>query len=215
MRNTLTALAAASLALAASPAFAKDPAEGKTTFFVYESFMSPQQQPGEETDVPKDVQKKFGLANTATPTPREQRKSTGWGQIRVARDLSKAFVDVEIKDVKPDDIVMLHIHCGPPSVLGPILVDLGGKAGDLSKALANGKLSIEVKNADISFITKPPHGMKPALPESCPIDPGFDQTKTIAGLDYLARKGVLYFNLHTKAHTFYGEMRGQIWPVKD
>ncbi len=27
----------------------------------------------------------------------------------------------------------------------------------------------------------------------------------------LARKGVLYFNLHTKAHTFYGEMRGQIY----
>lgn len=200
--------AAASLALFASPAFAKDPAEGKTTFFVYESFMSPQQQPGEETEQ-KLVQKVAGLEGTAPPTPREQRKSTGWGQIRVARDMSRAFVDVEIKGVKPEDIIMFHIHCGPPTVLGPILVDLG-KFGDLPKMLAQGKLSVEVKNADLSFITRPPHGMKPVLPETCPIDIGFDQTKTISGLDYLARKGVLYFNLHTKAHTFFGEMRGQI-----
>jgi hypothetical protein len=31
----------------------------------------------------------------------------------------------------------------------------------------------------------------------------------------LARKGVLYFNLHTKANTFYGEVRGQIYPATD
>jgi hypothetical protein len=61
-----------------------------------------------------------------------------------------------------------------------------------------------------------PHGLKPSLPESCPAELGFlTQTKTIAGLEYLARKGVLYFNLHTKAHTYYGEMRGQIYAVKD
>jgi hypothetical protein len=36
---------------------------------------------------------------------------------------------------------------------------------------------------------------------------------TISSLEYLARKGVLYFNLHTKANTFYGEVRGQIYPA--
>ena len=34
------------------------------------------------------------------------------------------------------------------------------------------------------------------------------------GLESLAKKGVLYFNLHTKAHTYYGEMRGQLYPGK-
>jgi CHRD domain len=33
-------------------------------------------------------------------------------------------------------------------------------------------------------------------------------------MEALARKGVLYFNLHTKGHEFYGEMRGQIYPVE-
>jgi hypothetical protein len=36
---------------------------------------------------------------------------------------------------------------------------------------------------------------------------------TISALEYRARKGVLYFNLHTKANTFYGEVRGQIYPA--
>ena len=37
----------------------------------------------------------------------------------------------------------------------------------------------------------------------------------MAALDHLARTGVLYFNLHTKANTFYGEMRGQIYPAHE
>jgi hypothetical protein len=35
---------------------------------------------------------------------------------------------------------------------------------------------------------------------------------TLAALESLARKGVLYFNLHTRANTFYGEVRGQSTP---
>ena len=34
-------------------------------------------------------------------------------------------------------------------------------------------------------------------------------------LAVLAQAGELYFNLHTKAHTYYGEMRGQIYSVKE
>jgi CHRD domain len=33
-------------------------------------------------------------------------------------------------------------------------------------------------------------------------------------MEHLARRGLLYFNLHTKAHTSYGEMRGQLYPGK-
>lgn len=32
-------------------------------------------------------------------------------------------------------------------------------------------------------------------------------------MESLARRGLLYFNLHTKAHTYYGEMRGQRFPA--
>jgi hypothetical protein len=50
--------------------------------------------------------------------------------------------------------------------------------------------------------------------ERCPVEIGFPtQSMTISALEYLARKGVLYFNLHTKANTFYGEVRGQIDPA--
>jgi CHRD domain len=193
----------------------ESPEAGKTTYASYEGFLSPQQQPGEETDAPKLVANSLGLNGSAPATPREQRKSLGVGRIRFAKNLSRAYVDVAIEGVNPADIVMFHVHCGPPGVLGPIVVDLG-EFGDLTKTLANGKLSVELSNKNITYIKDMP-GLKPALPESCPAELGFlpTQTMTIAGLESLARKGVLYFNLHTKAHTFYGEMRGQIYAVEE
>src|SRR5690606_29813912 len=102
-----------------------------------------------------------------------------------------------------------------PGVLGPIIVDLGDIESP-AKSLGDGKLSVELSNKNITFI-KDMKGLKPSLPESCPAELGFipSQAKPIASLEYLARKGVLYFNLHTKAHTYYGEMRGQIYPVKE
>jgi hypothetical protein len=197
------------------PETSVDPSAGKTTFVTYEGFMSPQQQPGEETDAPKLVAKATGLDSTAPSTPREQRKSVGRGRIRFAKDLSRAWVDIEINGVSPADILMFHVHCGPPGVLGPIIVDFG-ELGDLKQKLANGKMSVELSNKNITYIKDMPHGLKPALPESCPVEPGWPtQAMTIAAMEYLARKGVLYFNLHTKAHTFYGEMRGQIYPAKE
>jgi hypothetical protein len=205
MRYTLAL--ALTLALFASPAAADDPSLGAKTFTVYEGWLSPAQQPGEESEVPPPLKKSLGA--TAPSTPREQRQSRGHGRIRFARDLSKAYVDVEITGVDPADILMFHIHCGPPGFLGPIIVDLG-----TAKSFTNGKLSVEVANKDIIFVKQLPRGLKFHLPESCPSDAGFPaQVKTIAGLESLAKKGVLYFNLHTKAHTFYGEMRGQIYPA--
>lgn len=218
--RTCTALVGTMLALCAWPvhaqkAQAKDLASGKTTFTVYESYMSPTQQPGEETDAPKALQKALGLESAGTSVPREQRKSTGYGQIRFTRDLSRAYVDVKIAGVRPEDIVMFHIHCGPPGVLGPIIVDLG-EFGTLSKELSDGTLSVELANKNVTYVKDMPQGIKPALPEACPIEIGLPgQVKTLAGVEALARKGVLYFNLHTKAHTFYGEMRGQIYAAKE
>lgn len=201
------------LALSTLPAQAKDPASGATTFTVYEAYLSPAQEPGEESETPKVLEKSLGA--TAPSVPRESRKSRGYGQIRFAKDLSKAYVDVQIQGVNASDILMFHIHCGPPGVLGPIIVDLGGHENP-GKKLADGKLSMELTNKNVTFVKDMPKGLKPRLPEGCPAELGLPgQMKTIAGLEYLARKGVLYFNLHTKAHTYYGEMRGQIYPAKE
>jgi len=207
-RSLATALVA--VGLAATTARADDPALGASTFTTYEGWMSPAQQPGEESEVPKPLEKSLGA--TKPSTPRAERKSRGWGRVRFSKDLSRAYVDVEIKGVDPADILMFHIHCGPPGGLGPIMVDLG-KFGDLTKTLAGGKLSVEVTNADLTWTSMLPKGLKGlTLPESCPVEPGWPiQVKTLAGMEYLARKGVLYFNLHTKAHTYYGEMRGQLY----
>lgn len=215
MRTSTLLVTAASLALSlvAAPdrATADDPALGATTYYTYESWFSPAQEPGEESEIPPPLVKSLG--NTKPSTVRAARTSRGWGRIRFQKDLTRALVDVEIKGVAAEDIIMFHIHCGPPGGLGPVVVDLG-KGKDLSKTLGTGKLSVEVTNADINFVSMLPKGFKPKLPESCPAEPGFPiQTKTVAGLEYLARKGVLYFNLHTRQHTYYGEMRGQVYPA--
>jgi len=205
-------LTAALAAVTASPARADDPALGASTYITYESFMSPAQQPGEESDVPKPLEKSLGA--TKPSTPRAQRASRGWGRVRFTRDFTAALIDVEIKGVDPADIIMFHIHCGPPGFLGPVLMDLG-KFGSLPQKLATGKLSVKATNADLTWVSMLPKGLKDlTLPESCPVDVGFPtQTKTLVGMEYLARKGLLYFNLHTKAHTYYGEVRGQLFPA--
>jgi hypothetical protein len=200
------------LSLFTLAAHAKDPALGATTFTVYEAFLSPAQEPGEESETPKPLEKSLGA--TAPSVPREERKSRGYGQIRFARDLSRAYVDVQFQGVNPADILMFHIHCGPPGVLGPIIVDFG-ESGSPAKLYAQGKFSVELTNKNVKFVKDMP-GLKPSLPEGCPSELGLPgQVKTLAGLESLARKGVLYFNLHTKAHTYYGEMRGQLYAVKE
>ncbi|MBU8899113.1 CHRD domain-containing protein [Corallococcus sp. H22C18031201] len=193
-------------------AYAKDPALGATTYVTYESFLSPAQEPGEESETPKLLQKSLGA--TAPSIPREERKSRGHGQLRFSRDMSRAYVEVEIQGVNPADILMFHIHCGPPGFLGPIIVDFG-EVDSPSKLFSQGKLVVELTNKNVRFVKDMP-GLKPSLPESCPSDIGLpNQTRTLSGLEYLARKGVLYFNLHTKAHTYYGEMRGQLSVAQD
>jgi hypothetical protein len=39
------------------------------------------------------------------------------------------------------------------------------------------------------------------------------KTSTIGGMATIAEEGELYFNLHTKGQTYYGDMRGQLLPL--
>jgi hypothetical protein len=40
------------------------------------------------------------------------------------------------------------------------------------------------------------------------------KTHTIAGMAHIAQERELYFNLHTAGQTYYGDMRGQVYPVE-
>ena len=141
--------------------------------------LTPEQTPGEESDAPKALAKALGLQSVAPTVPRAQRKSRGRAELRFSPDLSSAHVEVEITGVAPSDMVMLHIHSGPPGVMGPVVADLGTK-------LVSGKLSAELRKKNLTG------------------------AKSIAELESLARRGFVYFDLHTKAHMFYGEIRGQV-----
>ena len=54
-----------------------------------------------------------------------------------------------------------------------------------------------------------------AFTAGCPIVQTLplDKVKTIAGMALIAQEGELYFNLHTKGQTFFGDIRGQLQPV--
>jgi CHRD domain/RTX calcium-binding nonapeptide repeat (4 copies) len=188
---------------------------GELTFNEYEAFVNPAQEPGGVFD----------------------SDARGYGKLSFAKNLSFAEIDLQITGLEPSEITALHIHCGPPGVLGPIVVDLG-QYGDFTSTFVDGKLSVRVTNENLTFInpedhthtptlpTTPPSPTStidglpddgiPKLPEGCPVDtnlPG--QVNTVAGFESLARRGVMYFNFHTEANSFYGEMRGQIYPADE
>ncbi len=219
--RSLPLLTLAALVACAAPAMAKDPALGDTGFVVFEAWLSPAQEPADESEMP-GFAAKAGLANTKPSTPRAQRESRGWGQLRFTRNMGRVEVEVRMTGVDPAEIVMFHIHCGRPGVLGPILVDLGAHGGghgdhamDWTKAVKDGVFRKTLTNADIKTLDGLPKGLAPRPPEACPIGSGPPSlVKTVAGMHHIARRGLLYFNLHTKAHTFYGEMRGQIYPAE-
>lgn len=190
-----------------------DSARGQEIGSRFEGFLSPHQEPDEEQNTPKGTPQQF--LSTAPSKDRKDRPARGHGVIRFNKDLSKAFVDVKVDKLNADDVVMFHIHCGKPDMLGPILVDLGS-ASALQADLKDGAMSVELSNADIAQVTEHAHGLVGAFTAGCPVvpdQPAFGKVKTIAGMEHIARQGELYFNLHTKGQTFYGEMRGQIRPV--
>jgi hypothetical protein len=189
-----------------------NPSKGQENGFVYEAFLSPQQEPGEEEDTPRFTPKQF--LSTAPSVPRNERKSRGHGIVKFSSDLSKAYVEVKAENVNAEDINMFHIHCGRPDVLGPILIDFKN-SGDIQKEFADGILSVTLTNKDVEKVTNSGEGLVGAFTAGCPIGQGTpDKVKTIAGMQHIAEKSELYFNLHTKGQTFYGDMRGKLQPIK-
>jgi hypothetical protein len=194
-----------------------NPAGGSEVGFIYEAFLSPHQEGGEEADVPAITPPQF--RSTEPSVPRNERPSRGHAVIEFTHDLSKAYVYLAIEGVNLEQINMLHLHCGRPGQLGPIIVDFS-VAGDLQSYLADGVLALEITNADIEAVTgHEGHGLPnpvDAFTLGCPIVQNLpaDKVKTIAGLELIARQGELYFNLHTTAQTYFGDMRGQFHLVE-
>lgn len=190
-----------------------DPLAGGEIGLVYQAWLSPQQEAEEESDVPPGAPEVF--LSTEPSTDREERDSRGHGTVAFNREMSRAYVHLELANVDPDDIVLAHLHCGRPGQLGPIIVDFGA-TGDLTEYFADGVLSYEITNDDIAAATHG-HGIVGAGTAGCPIIraiPG-DRHRTIAGMATVASHGELYFNVHTAQQTFFGDIRGQLVPVSD
>lgn len=191
-----------------------DPAAGPQIGAVYEAFLSPEQEGADEEDTPDAAPDVF--KSTAPSVPRALRTSHGHGVVAFSQDLSAAYVHVAIENVAPEDIVMFHIHCGRPGQLGPILVDFALK-GNLADYFADGVMSLEIVNEDIVAVTDHGEGVVGAFTAGCPIAPALpmDKVKTVGGMQFIAEQGELYFNLHTKGQTFYGDIRGQLQRVEN
>jgi CHRD domain len=188
-----------------------NPSKGKEISFVYEAFLSPHQEPDEEENTPKIAPP--SLRSTAPSLPRNQRKSRGYGVVRFTKDLSKALVDVQVEGVNSKDIVMFHIHCGNPDVLGPIIVDFG-LSDNIQQNFADSNFVAEVTNQNIEKTAASGRDILGAYTLGCPIESGkLGKVKTVAGMEQFAKRGELYFNLHTKGQTFFGDIRGKLYQV--
>ncbi|MBC8098922.1 MAG: CHRD domain-containing protein [Armatimonadetes bacterium] len=194
----------------ASPV-ALNPAAGSEIGAVYEAFLSPHQEGGEEEDTPAFVPAQF--RSTAPSVPRTERTSRGHAVLQFTKDLSKATVFLAVENVNPEDVVLLHLHCGLPGQLGPIIIDFA-LAGNITSYLADGMLTLELTNADIVAAASHGHGPVDGFTSGCPIaNIPTDKVKTIAGMQVIAGEGDLYFNLHTKGQTYFGDIRGQFSPM--
>lgn len=192
-----------------------NPASGSEVGFIYQAFLSPHQEGGEEEDTPGFIPPQF--RSTTPSVPRDQRTSRGHAVIEFTNDLSKAYVHLTIEGVNVAEINMLHLHCGRPGQLGPIIVDFGMK-GNLQDFFIDNVMTVEITNADIEAVTDSA-GPSPidGFTLGCPITPSVpnDKVKTLGGMELIARSGELYFNLHTTGQTYFGDIRGQFHLVND
>lgn len=202
------------------PPPALDASRGREVGLVTESYLSPHQEGDEEEATPSTTPTQF---RSTTPSQsraaREAAGHRGHGQLRFSRDFSRAWVDVRIEGINPATVNMFHIHCGKPGILGPIAVDFS-LATDIKKNLADGLFSVELRNEHITKTVNHDHGVVAAFTMGCVIpSPSLgsvapSKVSTIAGLAMLAQAGELYFNLHTTGQTYFGDIRGQLQPVK-
>jgi hypothetical protein len=191
-----------------------NPAAGSEIGFVYQAFLSPQQEGGEEEDTPSFIPEQF--RSTAPSVPRNERTSRGHAVMEFTNDLSRAYVYLTVENVNPADVVMLHLHCGRPGQLGPIIIDFS-MAGNIQEYLADGTMKVEVTNEDIVAVTNSSSSMIDAFTLGCPILLAIpnDKVKTIAGMQLIAEEGEIYFNLHTAGQVYFGDIRGQFSRVND
>lgn len=193
-----------------------DASRGKEIGLVFESFLTPHQEPDEEQNTPASTPKIFrSTTPSLTRAEREAAGHRGHGVVRFTRDFSRAFVDVKLEGVDPRTINMFHIHCGKPGILGPILVDFS-QATDVQNNLADGTFSVEITNEHIVKTAEAGHGLIGAFTAGCVIpSPSLGTGKptkvsTVAGMAQIALEGELYFNLHTTGQTYFGDVRGQL-----
>jgi hypothetical protein len=198
-----------------------EPGRGKEVGPVFEAYLSPHQEGGEEEDTPKSVPSQFrSSAPSLSRAAREAAGHRAHGQVRFSKDLSRAFIDVKIEGVDPATVNMFHIHCGKPGILGPILVDFA-LATDLKRDLADGVMTVEIRNEHIVKNVEHAHGVVAAFTAGCIVPSlslaGLKPTKvsTVAGMYQLALERELYFNLHTTSQTYFGDIRGQLHPVAE
>ena len=184
---------------------------------MYQAYLAPQQEPGEEKDTPSHIPTQF--RSTTPSTLREDRLGRGHALLRFTKDLSKVYIDIALENINPDEVVMFHIHCGRPDMLGPILVDFA-LIDNIQENMRDGVYSIEITNAAIEATAASAHGVIGSLTMGCPIPPSLalelgsiDRVKTVAGMEFIAQQGELYFNLHTSGHVYFGDIRGQIYAI--
>ncbi len=196
-------------ALVAQSIHSQDLARGSAIGAVYEAFLSPHQEPGEEKDTPGTIPAQF--QSTLPSKLRSERSSEGYARVSFRNDLSKAFIEVVISGVEVEEINMFHIHCGRPDQLGPILVDFA-LATDIEANLRDdGIFAVEITNEDILAVLEGGEGLIGAFTAGCPVVPGLSaKVQTVAGMEYIANRGELYFNLHTRGQTYFGDIRGRI-----
>jgi hypothetical protein len=203
----------------AVPAANLDASRGKEIGMVFESYLSPWQEGDEEQNTPKSTPSQF--RSTTASLTRAQRDSAGHrghGQLRFSKDLSRAYVDVQVQGVDLSAVNMFHIHCGRPGILGPIVVDFS-QATNVKDNIADGTFSVELTDADLVKTAQSGEGVVGEFTMGCVIpSPSLGSRtpvkySTIAGLARLAQDGELYFNLHTTGQTYYGDIRGQLHPA--
>jgi hypothetical protein len=207
------------VAKAAAPP-ALDPGRGQEIGLVVEAYLTPHQEGDEEEATPNNIPKQFRASTPSqSRAAREAAGHRGYGQVRFTKDFSRAFIDVRIEGVSSTTINMFHIHCGKPGILGPILVDFA-LSTDLQKDLADGTISVEIRNEHLVKNIAQGHGVIGAFTAGC-IIPSLSlgslkpsKITTIAGMAQLAAAGELYFNLHTTGQTYFGDMRGQLQRIE-
>ena len=203
-----------------SPPVELDPSRGAEIGMVFEAYLSPWQEAGEEDETPEHAAAFASTTPSKTRAEREAAGHRGHAKVRFTKDLSRAYVDVQIEGAKVSEINMFHLHCGVPTILGPILVDFA-LATDLQENFGeDGRFSVEVTNelivetADageeggsgavtMGCLTGSPslHALKPS------------KVKTVAGMAHIMLQGELYLNLHTTGQSYFGDMRGQLHEV--